>query len=373
MITKLKMLKAIEGLRTAPIGRYRYEEDKWKGYEEFVSDDLLRKRPLVSIVVNTYNQSAFIGECLSSIVRQRCDFDFEIIVTDDCSTDGNFAICLEYSRKYPEKIRLLHNLRNLHGRFSTRRAASLARGCYLALCEGDDYWCDDLKLQLQVEALRRNPGSKICYTDFMTREGVSEHLSGPILERCGFWSIVPNLDRREWMLENYTDRYLGKDWMATASIMVDLTWFREYLNNDPVSQLLLVVGDQKLRVAAAAAGPVSLVRKCCAVYRKGVGVCAAMKKNANIHLATDTLYLNVFQGWDLMDEAEKIRRVSALRNICLRCSQYGWRRSARGGFTLLKIAPSLSHEVRIKSIVQAMLLVFGLRQVYIDTFRLFRK
>jgi glycosyltransferase involved in cell wall biosynthesis len=116
--------------------------------------------PLVSICCITYNHAPFIRECIDGFLMQQTDFEFEIIIHDDASNDGTKEILLEYKNKYPDKFNLVlqnenqwtKGARGIFARFTFPRA----KGKYIALCEGDDYWTDPLKLQKQVDFLEGN-------------------------------------------------------------------------------------------------------------------------------------------------------------------------------------------------------------------------
>ena len=114
------------------------------------------ENPLVSIIVITYNQEAYICEALNSILSQQCNFEFEIIIGEDFSTDNTRKICLEYQEKYPEKINLLLQEKNKGVITNYIESIKLCRGRYIAQCAGDDYWCDNLKLQKQIDFLNVN-------------------------------------------------------------------------------------------------------------------------------------------------------------------------------------------------------------------------
>ncbi len=123
----------------------------------------LCKNPLVSVLIVTYNQEPFIRQAIDSALNQKTDFEYEILVGDDCSTDRTGEICAEYQRRYPDKIRFItadRNVRKLGG--NGKRLRYLARGEYLSLLEGDDYWTDTEKLQKQIEAFRRHPEVTLC-------------------------------------------------------------------------------------------------------------------------------------------------------------------------------------------------------------------
>lgn len=137
--------------------------------------------PIVSICVQTYNQVEFIEDCLKSILMQKTDFLFEILLGEDSSSDGTREICKAFADKNPDKIRLfLHERENniKVGKSNTGLFNSLynfysARGKYIAYCDGDDYWDDPLKLQQQVSFLDNNPDYVLAYHQaiMVTREG----------------------------------------------------------------------------------------------------------------------------------------------------------------------------------------------------------
>lgn len=132
--------------------------------------------PVVSACIITFNQRPYIERCLDGALAQRTTFPIEIVVYDDCSTDGTREICREYQRRHPERIRLILPAENQYsqGVRTSLLAFEPARGEFLALCEGDDYWCDPGKLQIQAELLQsRNHLSavhhKVLYVDSKNR------------------------------------------------------------------------------------------------------------------------------------------------------------------------------------------------------------
>ena len=110
----------------------------------------------VSVHVITYNQEKYISQTIEGILNQRTDFDFKIYISDDCSKDSTLEIVLDYQLKNPGKIEVFSNEINLG---SIENFANLFKYCsgeYIAICEGDDYWCDQNKLQMQFEELELN-------------------------------------------------------------------------------------------------------------------------------------------------------------------------------------------------------------------------
>lgn len=119
----------------------------------------------VSIICITYNQGKYIGEALESMLMQEASFDYEIIVHDDHSTDQTREILQEYASIHSEKIRVLYEKENQYSKnvdFFAPIVKNLAKGKYIAVCEGDDFWLDKRKIQIQYEALEEYPECDMC-------------------------------------------------------------------------------------------------------------------------------------------------------------------------------------------------------------------
>lgn len=119
--------------------------------------------PKVSIVTTTHNQEAYVRQAFDSFVAQQTDFPVEVIVADDASTDTTPAIIREYAQRYPHLFRPIFRPRNLGLNLNLTGALSAARGEYVALCEGDDYWIDPQKLSKQVSYLDLHPETAVCF------------------------------------------------------------------------------------------------------------------------------------------------------------------------------------------------------------------
>jgi len=119
---------------------------------------------MVSVVCATYNQKEYIRETIESIVQQKVDFEYEIIIHDDASTDGTTEIIKEFESKYSQ-IRVIYEEKNkyLNGiPFLWDVVENYAKGKYIALCDGDDYWIDDFKLQSQYDIMESHPECDLC-------------------------------------------------------------------------------------------------------------------------------------------------------------------------------------------------------------------
>ena len=126
------------------------------------------KQPLVSICVLTYNHEKFINKAIDSFLMQDVNFNVEILIHDDASTDNTQSILKQYNRDYPGLFKLLMQKENQRSKFgggmNPRFNYPRAQGKYIALCEGDDYWTDPLKLQKQVDFLEENKEFSLCFT-----------------------------------------------------------------------------------------------------------------------------------------------------------------------------------------------------------------
>ena len=102
-----------------------------------------------TVLLVTYNHSAYIRQAVESVLAQEADFEWEVLITEDCSTDGTREIVQEYADRHPERIRLLLSKLNQNDNEVVSRGIDAARGTYLALLDGDDYWLGPRKLELQ--------------------------------------------------------------------------------------------------------------------------------------------------------------------------------------------------------------------------------
>ena len=142
--------------------------------------------PLVSICCEVYNHSPFLRDCLEGFVSQKTDFPFEVLIHDDASTDNSAEIIREYDRKYPGLFKPVYQTENKYSRGISIWAEiqfPRASGKYIAICEGDDYWTDPLKLQKQVDFLESHPDYVMCCSAFTeTFDGDEQHRTEVIFQ-----------------------------------------------------------------------------------------------------------------------------------------------------------------------------------------------
>lgn len=210
----------------------------------------------VSVVCTVYNHEAFLRKCLDGFVMQKTDFPFEVIVHDDCSTDGSAEIIREYAQAYPEIIKPVFETENQYSKHdgSLMRAVDAhVRGEYVAICEGDDYWIDPLKLSSQVELLDTHPEVSLCFHNVDVVDGDN---------RVVDTGLYRNLQERF-----YTPDEIIYNWTVptcSALIRKDAYLSRPYDKR-------FVVGDNVMWLAACAAGKAWCINRKMAAYRQTAG------------------------------------------------------------------------------------------------------
>lgn len=123
-------------------------------------------KPLVSVLILTFNQEAYIEQALRGALMQQCSFPFEILVVDDHSSDATADVCRRVQAEHPERIRLVVNPANKGVVDNYFDSLLLCEGDYIADCAGDDFWTDPLKLQRQADILQRHPDVSLAFTDY---------------------------------------------------------------------------------------------------------------------------------------------------------------------------------------------------------------
>lgn len=196
----------------------------------------MRNNILVSVCVVTYNHKEYIKQCLDSILMQKTDFSFEIVLGEDESNDGTREICQDYAKRYPDIIKLFLRSRkdviyingNPTGRFNFIENLKSVKGKYIAICEGDDYWTDPYKLQKQVDFLEK-------HNDYFFVSANSElHKNNQ--------HIITSI-KEELVIEDFIEgNTLGRQAAALMFKNNNLNEFLEYIKNYswPFGDLLLI-------------------------------------------------------------------------------------------------------------------------------------
>ena len=159
----------------------------------------MNEKPIVSICCITFNHARYIRACLDGFIMQKTNFSFEVLINDDCSTDGTIDILKEYSERYPNIIKPIFHDENQYSKGIRRILATFVypkvKGKYVALCEGDDYWTDPLKLQKEVDFLESNPDYGLVYTGAKVLQEKTGVLSENLSCQQDYVSLLTNEDR----------------------------------------------------------------------------------------------------------------------------------------------------------------------------------
>ncbi len=123
------------------------------------------RKPILSVCIFTYNQAPYIADCLEGVLSQETDFDFEIVIGEDCSDDGTLQICESYAADNPGRIKLIKRPKNIGSFANSMHTLHACRGEFIALCEGDDFWTYKGKVQQQVQFLRTHPDYNLAFHD----------------------------------------------------------------------------------------------------------------------------------------------------------------------------------------------------------------
>ena len=235
----------------------------------------LCKHPVVSVNMITYNHEPYIRQAIEGVMMQKTDFEFELVIGEDASTDKTREICFEYQKKYPDKIRVLwwhENLyRNPHPAGGNgKRTQAHCRGEFIALCEGDDYWIDPLKLQKQVDVMRKYPNVGLCFCG----SKIFQQNRGTWMEwdekRAGFApGLIPSRKYVLWtMFGRHADRAFGPEFfIMTATTMYRTSVLKRASETYELFRWRLMIGDSVFCIGAGSLGDVYYLSEPMSVYR----------------------------------------------------------------------------------------------------------
>ena len=168
----------------------------------------------VSIICTNYNKGDWVREAIDSFLNQKTNFDFEIIIIDDASTDHSYEIIQEYQKKFPEKVRTFRNEVNLGITRTWKKVCQEAKGQYIARCDSDDFWTDPLKLQKQVDLLDASTDSLWSNTEFDMVD-----LDGNLIQKDAFANkALPLIDSYEEMLV-MKGMTMASTWVVDTALM----------------------------------------------------------------------------------------------------------------------------------------------------------
>lgn len=230
--------------------------------QEQSDPDELCKHPVVSATIITYNHEPYIREAIENVLNQECDFEYELIIAEDCSTDNTREICFEYQKKYPKIIRVLYSESNVGMQKNGVRMLHNIRGQYVAFCDGDDFWIRKDKLQLQMDFLRRTKSCNLCAGEWFRKN----EITGVVTCRQSHGKTIRNSFLRYQHCQTST-------WMMTTHLL------KEILAFSGTCPLI----DEFMLTQAMILGPVYILPYKLSTYRDtGVGIWTSKDLSAKV-------------------------------------------------------------------------------------------
>lgn len=255
--------------------------------------------PKVSVCVITYNQQDYIEQCLNGIISQKTDFEFEIVIGEDCSTD-NTAKLISQIASANQNIRVLDNSNNLGVLPNFIRTLKECAGKYIAFCEGDDYWIDEYKLQKQVDYLEQNfQFGGVCTNNRWYIEN-----DNTIIDSV--------LESGEISFEDLSDsnKINSQTILFRSELIQDLDWMKP-----------LKIGDWALHLMITNQKPYYRLPEITTVYRVHEGgVHSLLKEELKLRNRIDVL-VAVLNGMELTETRKKLLR-SSIRNLLKKLISY---------------------------------------------------
>jgi glycosyltransferase involved in cell wall biosynthesis len=228
----------------------------------------------LSVMMITYNHENFIAQALQGIFAQRVNFEYEVVVGEDCSTDGTREILMDFCRRYPGRIVPLLRDRNLGAMRNLQQTLAACRGQYVALLEGDDYWTCEDKLQKQVDFLDAHPDYAVCCS--RAQVAIEGGINSGTLRAPpgGIFPLSPNSTLAEDVsgllpvTPKAAGTYTVEDLLKENFIMTCTVVYRwGGLTVFPRSFFRLGLGDLPLHVMVVKQSKIQLLDDCMGVYR----------------------------------------------------------------------------------------------------------
>lgn len=219
--------------------------------------------PLVSICCICYNQEHYIKDALEGFVSQETSFPFEIVISDDCSSDSTKDIICEFIQAFPLLFRDVSPTKNLGSLSNFIHVQEEAKGKYIALCEGDDFWTDHLKLQKQIDFLENNPDYTLCFTNCLVNNNGQKSKGNVFLWDTYF--------TRDLLLHNSLGVKKRGDSIVPPGHTSTLV-YRKPNASYPKWLQKCFIGDEPLFIWLSTFGKAKFINCVTSNYRQGIGI-----------------------------------------------------------------------------------------------------
>ena len=299
---------------------------------------------VVSILCTAYNHEPYIRQCLDGFVMQKTNFKFEAIVHDDASTDNTASVIREYAEKYPDIIVPIYQTENQYRKtniYSTYLYPK-AKGKYIAICEGDDYWIDPYKLQKQVDFLDANPEYSMCFAN-----AIEHWEDGEKEDKC-----FSNVEDRD-----YTGVEIYENWIVpTASVL----YRKEIAFSDRFKEVTsnknFIFGDIVWFLICAEFGKLRGMSDVVSVYRRHNNGLTS-KKNQSLERSIKFAYHQRELG--LVFGKDKTILDVSKRNTCSLFVHMFFKYMQKNGLFFLRESLSISYSYTIKYLLRYLLKGFN--------------
>jgi glycosyltransferase involved in cell wall biosynthesis len=217
--------------------------------------------PLVSVAMITFNHVSYIAQAIEGVLQQKTNFPFELVIGEDCSTDGTRQIVFDYQKKYPHIIRVITSDNNVGMKQNGVRTMKACQGKYVAFCEGDDYWHHPDKLQKQVDYMESHSGCGMVFTDINIYLDRSNELIRSLNYYRGFRSPV-NIS---------IEQIIGVEGPSkmTCTVLIRRYLYEQVIERDPYlhQSEKFLMGDYQIWSEIAIISEVTYLPECLATYR----------------------------------------------------------------------------------------------------------
>lgn len=252
--------------------------------------------PVVSVYCMTYNHENYIRDCLDGFLMQKTTFPFEVIVHDDASTDRTQEIIREYAEKYPDIIRPIYqkeNQRRLKVSAITTYVFPEVRGKYVAICEGDDYWTDEEKLQKQIEIMDAHPECHFCVCG-VQEVSVNKTPLGVFHPAVEIKNEI--IDPEDFIV--YSSKYS----FQTSSYLMRYTDWAEYITKPPAFKHVSNMGDITIMLYFGSLGKTAYIDRVMSCYRRGAPSSFSADRNRWSVEKRISHFEKQLKVWTLFDE-----------------------------------------------------------------------
>lgn len=192
----------------------------------------------VSVLMITYNHEHFIAQAIESVLMQETDFEYEVVIGEDYSTDTTRDIALSYQRRYPDKIRLLLPDTNLGMNRNFIETIGACSGKYIAMLEGDDYWTTPYKLQEQINFMERYPGCSISFHNVTVYDETKHEVIGEMRSNI----VKELLELEDILVNNYL--HTSSAVFKNGLFENDFQWLSSVMNLDTTIYILCALQGQ---------------------------------------------------------------------------------------------------------------------------------